>query len=162
MKRLLKSGLLIIINVIGTIIHVAWINIQKIYDQNQQVCFLLSNGVICTSVYFRLILTVNYRWILLSRKCLKERFWEVPDEDLVTKNVCFSSMVSSIRVILSPLDSKFKVLSLKNIKKINFILIKIDQEKTELWGERELSFLCAACRSLIFLFQFWPLVFKVS
>ena len=61
----------------------------------------------------------------VSRKCLEERFWAVPDEDVVNKNACFSSMVSSIRMILSPLDSKFKVLSLKNIKKINSNLINL-------------------------------------
>ena len=39
---------------------------------------------------------------------------------------------------------------------------KIDQEKAKLWGKREMRFLCAASRSLIFPFQFWPVVFEVS
>ena len=42
------------------------------------------------------------------------------------------------------------LLALLKLYMIHVKKSKIDQEKAELWGEREMRFLCAASRSLIF------------
>ena len=86
---------------------------------------------------------------------------QMPDFPTPISTTCLRSVIAPKRIDWFLCDW-WHLLAFLKLYMIHVNRSKIDQEKAKLWGERELCFLCAASRSLIFPFQFWPLVFEVS
>ena len=78
---------------------------------------------------------------------------QMPDFPTPILATCLKIVLASKRVdrILS---GWWHLLAFFKLYMKHFQKSKIDQEKAELWSERELHFLCATSKSLIFPFQF--------